>query len=282
MNATAEFARHAEMDDRLAGARPPERLLSLLMLVQRSVLPRHVELTTGETAIALDLASQRLQLGVRAGNHYVVDDALAAAAPAAHKLLRRRARSVIRHDETLRENQSALCACAARALLRFCADGEPRCRVRAAPLEEVWAAASFPVMDLYEAARDHAVQADDGPVRAFFDTVRGKMDEAWLLSQDGWVITPPPDALSLAQYAAMTMTARQLGAWRDATAATSAAQLAYAARPPHNWIWCVASDAQNIALLRCPPLKWASTLSAWNNHSPRGAHKRDGAAAGEP
>lgn len=272
MNATAEFARQADADDALADARPPERLLSLLMLVQRTVLPRHVELTRRETAIALDLASQRLQLGVRAGNHFMVDDALAAAAPAAHKLLRRRARSVIRHDETLRENQPALCACAARALLRFCADGEPRYRIEAAPLEEAWAAASFSVMELYEAARDQAVRAGDGPVRAFFETVRPKMDEAWLLSQDGWVITPPPDARSLAQYAEMTRTARQLGAWRDASSAMGAGQLAYAARASHDWIWCIASDARHIALLRCPPLKWAATLSAWNDYaSPTGS-----------
>jgi hypothetical protein len=267
MNATAEFARQADADDTLADARPPERLLSLLMLVQRTVLPRHVELTSRETAIALDLASQRLQLGVRAGSHFMIDDALATAAPAAHKLLRRRARSVIRHDEILRENQPALCACAGRALLRFCADGEPRYRVEAAPLEEAWGAASFSVMELYKAARDQAVQEGDGPVRAFFETVRPKMDEAWLLSQDGWVITPSHDARNLAQYAAMTKTARQLGTWRDADAATSAPQLAYAARASHAWIWCVASDAHHIAVLRCSPLKWAATLSAWNDYA---------------
>ncbi|RIA56559.1 hypothetical protein [Dichotomicrobium thermohalophilum] len=267
MSATGGIAAQADTEKTLPDARPSERLLSLLMLVQRTVLPRHVELKTDDTAVGLDLASQRLQLGVRAGNHFFIDDTLATAAPAAHKLLRRRARGVIRHDETLRDHQAALCACAARALLRFCAEGEPRYRINAAPLEEAWAAASFSVMDLYEAAREQAMQAGRGPVRAFFDTVRAKMDEAWLLSQDGWIVEAPADARGLAQYAEVTKTARLLAAWRDAASDAGTPQLAYATRPPHDWIWSIASDANHIALLRCSPLKWAATLSAWSDYA---------------
>jgi len=244
-------------------ARPPERLLALLKLVERTVLPRKAHLVGGGTEVTLDLATQRLQLGVQSGSHFVIDDTLAASAPEAHKLLRRRERSVSRHDETLRINRTALCACAARALLHLCANGGVRHRVEAAPLEEVWALASFSVIELYEAARDQATQLGRGPVRGFFDTVRPKIDEAWLLSQDGWVIEAPEDARGLDQYAEMTRTARQLGEWRGDSIALP--HLAYATRSPHEWIWAVASDVHHIAVLRCQPLKWSATLSAWND-----------------
>jgi hypothetical protein len=264
MNATAEIGT-LDGTETLPDARPPERLLSLLMLVQRTILPRHVEVKSSASAIELDVSSGRLQLGVRSGSHFVIDDALAAAAPDAYKLLRWRASAVTRHDETLRQYQPALCACAARALMRFCAEGASRYRIEAAPVQEVWAAASFTGMELYEAARDQAVEADRGPVRAFFDTVHSKMDEAWLISQDGWIIAAPADARGLAKYAEMTKTARQLGAWSEALSDASVPRLAYATRPPRERIWCIASDAYHLALLRCPPLTWAATLSAWND-----------------
>ncbi len=278
MNAdTAELFSQREAEQVLADSRPPERLLSLLMLVERTVLPRRVELMGTGAGAALDLASQRLQLGVQAGNYFVIDDALAAAAPAVYKLLRRRARAVSRHDETFRMHSAALCACAARALLSFCSQSGPRFHVEAAPLEEVWAAASFSVMELYEAARDDTVSQRRGPVRAFFETVRSKTDEAWLLSQDGWVLDAPAQARGLAKYAEMTKTARELGAWRGAAGITP--QLAYATRPPHEWIWCIANDTHHIALLRCPPLKWAATLNAWNDHTASDARPGDGTEA---
>lgn len=269
MDAMAEIAT-LDGPPTLPDARPPERLLSLLMLVQRTVLPRHVEAKSSGSSIELDISSGRLQLGVRGASHFVIDDALAAAAPDAYKLLRWRASAVTRHDETLRQYQPALCACAARALMRFFAEEEPRYRIEAAPVQEVWAAASFSATELYEAARNQAVAAGSGPVRAFFDTVRSKMDEAWLLTQDGWIVAAPADSRSLAKYAEMTKTARQLGAWSEALADASAPRLAYATRPPRERIWCIASDAHHLAMLRCPPLTWAATLSAWNDKMPGG------------
>lgn len=249
----------------MADARLPDRLISLLRLVERSVLPRRIAITGAAIDVMLDVATQHLQLGVQTGNHFVIDEALAEAAPAAHKLLRRRARAVTRHDETFRKYRAELCACAARTLLSLCGDAQIRYRVEAAPMDEVWAPAAFSVMDLYDAARDQAVQASSGPVRSFFDTVRPKMDEAWLISRDGWMMEAPPGARNLVKYAEMGRTARQLGAWRSAVSA--APHLAYATRPPHDWIWCIAGDAGHIAILRCSPLKWAATLSAWTDHA---------------
>ena len=263
----AETARHDGKDAKLADARPAERLISLLRIVNRSILPRHVSLANARSSMALDLVTGRLQLGVQSGSHYVIDEALAQAAPNAHRLLRWRARAVTRHDETLREHQPALCACAARALLQFCAEGAPHHTIEAAPVEEVWAAASFSAMQLYDAAREQADGAGRGPVRAFFDTVLAKMDEAWLLSRDGWVLQGPASARNLERYAEMTKTARLLALWVDPSAERDAPRLAYAARPPREHIWCIASDAHHIALLRCPPLQWAASLNAWRGHT---------------
>jgi len=267
MTTPAETAERDGADTKLVDARPAERLISLLRIVNRSILPRHVSLANAQSSIVLDLATGRLQLGVQSGSHFVIDEALAQAAPNAHRLLRWRARAVTRHDETLRDHQPALCACAARALLRFSAEGALRHTIEAAPVEEVWAAASFSAMELYDAARQQADGASRGPVRAFFDTVLAKMDEAWLLSQDGWVVQAPAQARNLEHYAEMTKTARLLGAWVEPSADRDAPRLAYAARPPREHIWCIASDAHHIALLQCPPLQWAASLNAWRGHT---------------
>jgi len=263
----ANATQNDDAPDMMADARPAERLISLLRLMERTVLPRRIAITGAATNVTLDVATQRLQLGVQAGNHFVIDGSLAAAAPTAHKQLRRRARAVTRHDEIFRTHRAELCACAARALLSLCGDAELRYRVEAAPIEEVWAPAAFSALELYDAARHQAGQPGGGPVGSFLAAVRAKMDEAWLISRDGWIMDAPPDARDLATYAELSRTARQLGAWRDEPAA--APQLAYATRPPHEWIWCIASDAEHVAILRCSPLKWAATLSAWTDHAGR-------------
>ena len=260
-----DLAAHAQADGVAAERQPPERLLLLLRLIERTVLPRHIMITGAGAEITLDVAIQRLQLGVKSGNHFIIDDSLAAVAPAAHKLLRRRAATVTRHDETFHTHRTALGACAARALLRVSAADDMRHRIEPASVEEVWARAGFSVMALYEAAREQAGRADHGPARTFFDAVRARMAEAWLMSRDGWVMAAPQRARNLTDYAEMTKTARQLRAWRETDALTP--QLAFATRPPHTWIWCIASDAHHTALLRCPPLKWAATLNAWNEHT---------------
>jgi len=243
--------------------RPSDRLLTLLALIERTVLPRRIELVGAEKVITLPVAAKRLQLGVHAQTHVVVDEALAKAAPPAYKLLRRRLRAIPRDHEILQTHETAICACAARALLTFIEEGAASYDIEAAPREDVVSAAAFPALMLYEQARDHAATAEGGAVRAFVNRVSAKMEEVWLFTQDGWVLEGPSARRTLEEYATMTQTARQLSAWTAATSGDGKPAIAYATRPPHDWIWCIAVDANHIALLRCAPLHWASTLSAW-------------------
>lgn len=254
--------------ERMAEAQtgPEERFLSVLMLIDRTVLPRHAELAGENASVRVDLAEQCLQLGVRAGNHFAIDDALASAAPNAYKLLRRRARNVARHDEVLKAERAAVCACAARALYQICARGPVRHRVAPAEPDEVFSAAAFSVIELYESARDQMCDLQGGPVSAFYDAIRPKMAESWLFSSDGWVLDAPEASRSLDRYSIMSRTAQWLGEWGTSLSNPATPQIAYAARTPHDTIWCFARDARHIALLRCAPLNWATTLNAWTHH----------------
>jgi len=250
------------------GVWPAERLLSLLRLIERTVLPRHIELASMNTIMTLPVAGQRLQLGARVQNQFVIDDTLAKAAPAAHKLIRRRSRAISRRQDVLEAHQTELCACAARALLAFCAEGEAAYQTDAASREEIGAPVAFSAMELYERARDQVANVQYGPVRKFVDSVRPKMAEIWVVTQDGWILEGPTARRTPDVYAAMTRTTLQLSAWTAATTRETQPAIAYATRPPYDWIWCIVSDAAHFALLRCPPPHWAATLSAWNHDVP--------------
>ncbi len=246
--------------------RTVDRLFSVLQLIERTVLPRSIDLTSAGTEVSLDVARQRLHLGVRSGSHFLVDEPLAASAPAPHRLLRKRIRRIDRRNEIFREHQAELCACAARALLNFCAEDHAGYRLKSAPLDELGASAAYTVIDLYEEARDHAADRGPGPVRAFCEAVWPKMDEVWLFTRDGWILEAPRENRNLGSYIEMTRTADQLRGWMTGSASDSVPRIAYATRPPREWIWCIASDSRHLALLRCQPLHWATTLNAWTHH----------------
>lgn len=247
----------AEMDS------PAGRLLFALHLIERSVLPRVIELNAGGATLYLDVVQQGLQIAPRTGDYYAVDEECARQAPGLYHALQRKRLAARKAQGAFAENRPAMISCIARVLLRHCQRGRLRHRVRAADLEEVVSQVPVLAMDIYRSALDQAPAEPEGVVSNFFYEVRKQALEAWLVTRSGWVTEFPGQVRSVEEIRSMSRTALVSANWASRAGGAAAPSLSFLSGEPQHQIWFVAADSQHVAQMLCTPAQWAMFLSAW-------------------
>lgn len=249
-----------------AAETPLERFMALLALVDRTVLPRAINVESAVMSFSLDTGQQRLSLLPRHQTSYATDQLLSAEAPRVYRTLNRKAQSARKAMDRMMPARDAIRRCAARALWEFACTGPARHRVHIASEDDV-GGIGFSALELYAATREQVAPAGDGPVSAFYSFMKPRAKAGWHAARSGWVHDWPQDddgRQSLRALADIFHTAGGFGAWVDATGTGDGASLTFLSGPGHKVIRCVVADDTDIAHLALSPTAWAGALQNWD------------------
>ncbi|MFP3920334.1 MAG: hypothetical protein ACLFPA_07530 [Dichotomicrobium sp.] len=245
---------------------PLERFLALLALVDRTVLPRAINVESAAMSFSLDTGKQRLSLLPRHQTSYATDQILSAEAPRVYRTLNKKAQSARKAMDSMMPARDAILRCAARALWEFAGTGPAQHRIHVASEDDV-GGIGFSALELYAATREQVAPAGEGPVSAFYALMKPRALAAWHAARSGWVhdwSQGGDSRQSLRALADIFQTARGFGAWIDATGTGDGASLTFLSGTGHKVIRCVVADDTDIAHLALSPTAWAGALRNWD------------------
>ncbi len=260
----------------IAAAAPAQRaqlssdasvLLDALSLIERTVLPRTMVLNGAGEALYLDLSHQAVQLLPRVGDLYATDLILRSEAPAAFKLLSQRRAGVRKQIGILAEHRSALIACAARALMRCCAQGQPLHGFAAVQANDISADFTIAAPEIYRAARTLSAKPATGALAIFYERARSHAAQAWLIDGDGWIVDELGGGDTIAELRAAAAAARSYRTWLETSEAGEFPSqfpiLGQLADDGSDKMWGVAADSTHLAYLRVRKEQWREIEALW-------------------
>ncbi len=268
-----------------------DALRQVLHIIERSILPRAVDLRTAKGRLQIEVSEQRMLLAPRRDGRFLIDRQLAQEAPAAADLLRRGADAAVQQPDLLHAHREALLRHCARAL-HWLTSGADTVEWRVKALrtgERALKGPALPGFDAHEltallapgtATTAAPVQAgpetgpqppssppareSDGTVAAFYRQIAARVQDAWLFEASGHPAGVPSNASSRTSYSELVEAAAHARAWHeDLPPVAEGPVMTVLVGPSRETIRCMAVDGEHVALLSCSGLELGMVLAGW-------------------
>ncbi len=260
-----------------------DALRQVLHIIERSILPRAVDLRTANGRLQIEVSEQRMLLCPRRDGRFFIDGQLEGEAPEAADLLRRGADAAVRHADVLHAHREALLRHCARALRGLTSGADTvQWRVKALrPGERAFNGPTLPgfnASELAAAMPPARAAAETGstspqstqpagnqePVAAFHGQIAAKIQDAWLFAASGDPAGIPSHASGRTSFGEMTEAAAHARAWReDLNTVVEGPVMAVLVGPSRENIRCMAIDGGHVALVSCTALELGPVLAGW-------------------
>lgn len=246
-----------------------EALWQVLHTIDRSILPRTIDLRTPNGQLQLEACAGKVLVAPRANGGFLVDDRLKQDAPEAWDILRGGTGAVAARGQALEATRPALLRLCARALTGLTEGVATVERVVKAlrPFERAHDGSQLPNFTALElaAALAPALQQGSahGPVAAFYQQIAPKLPDAWLFDHAGHPAGYPSRVTQLAEIKDMANSIASALAWRAQLSGVDGPVMSVFVESTRESVRCLAIDAGYVALASGPALEFAAMLSAW-------------------
>lgn len=268
-----------------------DALRQVLHIIERSILPRAVDLRTAKGRLQIEVSEQRMLLAPRRDGRFLIDRQLAQEAPAAADLLRQGAEAAVQQPDLLHAHREALLRHCARALhwltsgadtvewrVKALRTGERALKSPALPgfdirelaalLAPGTASSAMPIQAAPEAGSQPPSSPPPGDsagtVAAFYRQVAEKVQDTWLFEASGHPAGVPSHASSRTSYSELAEAAAQVRKWHeDLPPVVDGPVMAVLVGPSRDNIRCMAVDGEHVALLSCSGLELGVVLAGW-------------------
>lgn len=289
-------ASHLETDDVLR---------QVLHVVDRTILPRIIELRTADMRLQIEASAQRLLLCPKRDGKFYLDDKLKHEAPDVWNSLRSSNANVTNLSKLLNAHRDALLRQCARALQRLSSgaawvEWAVKALRPSRGVDKVSAVPSFGVQELAAAmaygeagqmtppASPAAVSSQTLPpleiatATRFYRQIAPRMADAWLFSASGEPVGVPSRAGNQAAVPQMAEAAVHARTWQaDVEELVKGPVMAVFVGQPREELRCLAIDGGHVALASCTGVELGVVLAGWlGAATPREAVNR-GNAGGE-
>lgn len=245
-----------------------EALWQVLHTIERSILPRTIDLRTRNGRLQIDASASKLLVGPHADGGFFLDDELKRDAPDAWDILRGGAGAVAARGKALGTARAALLKLCARALIGL-TDGVTTVERGVRALRPVERAndgsqlPSFSALELATALAPALQTAAQGPVAAFYRQLAPKLPDAWLFDHAGRPAGYPSRVTRLAEIEDMANSVASALEWRQHLERVDGPIMSVFVELSRESVRCLAIDTRYVALISGSGLELAAMLSAW-------------------
>lgn len=272
----------------LAGHPTENVVWQLLHAIERSILPRSIELITPAGWVRIDAANGRMLLCPRLNGVYCSDDELREEGPHIWRYLSTGGTAHSSDLGTLLSEQDALRRQCGRALASFTETGSnAQCSIKALRAREFvlqrLQLPSFSALELARALGANLFGTANGMVVEYYRLLAPEIRDAWLFERTGRPLGFPADVVAMDEIRTAAMAVRSALSWRQSAEPQEGKLLAVGTLGEREGgVRGLAIDTHHIAFMSGPVTQSGAIISAWRRVFSNAGTRRGEASSCEP